>query len=182
MDIKNGMLKTQFYNNVTVTASSVWENPTYYYANKVENLLDFDSCELCRWWSRSVEKSYVIFSFKYEFIIGAYSIQSYGDVYPTSWNVYYSLGDDDWKLLHYQKENSFFSEKNNAKKFFVKPKLIKKIKFEQLTSNYIVDSEYKHCFVLKRVDFFQKEARYTMKKCSSSIVHVFLVVLLLVQS
>ena len=129
MDFKNGLLRSSFFNGAKVTPSSVWNDPNVIQYNKVENLLDFNSCEGCRWWSQSIPNSNVIFIFNQKIIINAYLLQSVGYIYPKSWNVYYTIDDDEnWKLLDYQQENTYLSNEIITKKFPVKPTLMKKFK------------------------------------------------------
>lgn len=164
MSRTNGILNTVYNNNVSVTVSSVWHVTRYYYLNKAENLLNFSSCQNCRWWSQSIPNSFVIFSFNKELIVASYSLQSTVEIYPTSWKVYYSLdNDDDWRLLDFQRENKYLNAQFKIKKFRVSPTLVKKIKIEQLESFNNNNNGYLNCFALKRVEFFGKDNICTLQ-------------------
>lgn len=168
-----GILSSIYNKSVIITPSSIWHDKNTYDYNKVENLLDYDSCSDCSWWSDSIEKSFITFEFAQKFVIVAYLFQSMY-VYPKSWNVYYTLHDDDWELLDYQKENDFFKVSGTIKKFHVKPTLIKKIKIEQLSSYNGGRSIYTNCFALKRVDFFPKEKQCTNRRTNKNNMQYFL--------
>ena len=107
--------------------------------------------------------SNITFSFKNQITVAAYSLTSTLRIYPKSWDVYYALNDDDWKLLHHQSENEYLSKQYTTKKFRVKPTIAKKIKIIQRTSYNYNNPGYDYCFALRRVEFFGIQQVCTMK-------------------
>ena len=165
-----GLLRSVYDNKAAITVSSTWLNPDTLIKNKADNLLNFNSCEDCRWWSQSIANSYLIFTFDNELTIAAYSLQSTLSIYPKSWRVYYTIKDDEnWQVLDYQKENTFLSVQYTTKKFHVKPTLVKKIKIIQLSSYNNNEDKYLNCFALRRVEFFGIEEKCTIQRNKKSM-------------
>ena len=179
MDASKGLIKSNYFNGINVTPSSVWSDQNNIDYNKVENLLNWDVCLNCRWWSQSIKNSNITFSFNKPLTIFAYSMQSADIVYPTSWEVQYSLNDSAWKTIETRTSKDFFKEYYTTKKFFIKPTFLSKIKFIQL-DNSITDPEncFYNCFVVRKFDFFSKTSTCEIKSKSSHIYSyvVFLII------
>ena len=169
MEKSNGILKNLLWNTVNVTVSSEWIDSSVLYQNKASNLIDFNACSYCRWWSNNIPNSYVVFSFQKEFVLTKYSMETVSDNYPKSWEVYYSINKSDWMLLDNKTENNFHADEYSKKKIRVKPTKIQKIKFVQKKNSISSDVQYGNCFAMKRFEFFTYTATRCVCKVSDNI-------------
>ena len=160
------------YKGVSVEVSSVWQDPKYYEYHKAANLLDFDVCDTCDWWSRNIANSFVIYTFPEPFLMTGYSMQSFF-VFPFSWIVSYTKDGETWNDFGIFEPKEHFKEIYEIKKFKVHPTYVKHVKFTLIKTNLEEGHRYYNCFNLKKIDFFSHLIRTYPKSINSYMFSVF---------
>ena len=168
-------------NGVSVEVSSVWYSETDSYYNKAANLLDWNVCDDCRWWSNNIANSYVIYTFPEPFLMTGYSMQCSGiGVYPVSWIVSYTKDCKTWNDFGTFEPKEHFKEKFEIKKFKVHPTYVKRVKFTLIKNNLKEGDGYYNCFNPKKIDFFSEIRRSCYINNNQYLLSVFIIHLFLI--
>lgn len=130
------MMPDNFFNEVNITSSSIYNNSEVYLP---ENVIKYDNpkAEFC---SQDIPYSWICFEFiNHQIAPSNYIIRSINDkkdsFHPKSWVVEGSNDNMDWDVLDQQTNNSSLNGRNLISPFKITNPNSKKYKFIRITQN-----------------------------------------------